>query len=398
MWLANAPHTGFWGLSLLDAGIQGWWSPALIFFSVLLASALTVMLLWQLLAALVRPGMSAGNRILAAMIIAGLLQAVAVLCEHHYWAAVKGAGYVASFCLLGVIAWWGAAAKEGTWPKSPLRWIFSSVILLFCMCQGWAAVLRLILVITGSDYISYINHIAEYRARDFDISSIREALGSNPKLNVGMCMQDPWLAQSTRIGLSWDIHLVEPKGETNVDTGKVTPMPNSPDPVDYWIFDGLALPSSVQTNDIVARTADIILAKNFCFLVDIANANGLEQDSSTGATTFWIGGPPTILRVNAPSVGTVTLHAKFAPGTSLLNMATHYLIFAADAAPRPIEQPISSQLTQFDIPVKAGINIVRIASEEAPDLSRQTGGDSRPLMWQVIDPRVSFSPWHGREN
>ena len=285
----------------------------------------------------------------------------------------------------------GRRRQRRRWPKPPLRWLFSAAILLLCLCQGWSALLRNVLVLAQSDYLSYINHIPEYRARDFDMSKLRGPLDHNPKFKVGINMRDPWLAKTVRLDLAWDVQLVEPLGATDVTNGKTTPMPTPAGPIEYWFFDTPTLPASITDSDIVARNSDITLARNCCFLIDVSNANGVEQPAHR----------PTRLLDRRPADHAAGCRPRRwichphdsldFPGRACERARSHYLDLTSDVEQTPDTKSITAQTMQLRFAVTAGINALHIACGETPDLSHQPSGDTRPLMWQMSDPSVSFT-------
>jgi hypothetical protein len=387
-WLASAPHTGFWGLTHLDAGIHGWWSTPVAVLTLLIASVLTALLLMQLWSVFTTRSATMADFVLAGVIVAGLAQAGGMLLIHQYWAAVKGVGYVAPFCLLAVIAWW-VGKNRAAWAAAPVRQFFSAGVGLFAFSQGWAALLRIVLVASHSDYLGYIYHLTEYGARDLDVSPIRSALaGQKPTTRVGLMIPDVWMARMARLEFGWDWRVVEPLGVVSVDDGRKLLPPVPEGKVDFWIFQREALPASVTDKDIVAKTPDFILTRSIPFLIDMSNPNGVEQDPGSGLPMTWVGNEPATFRFNSPVMGTAFLAAQYAPGPSIRTTADRHIEITPDTGEGPRAQTVNNTTMQIPISVKAGVNVVRIVCTDRPELSEQPNGDRRPLLLGVVGPQL----------
>jgi len=385
-WLAINPLPGFWGLTHLDAGLSGWWGPLLGLLCMLLACMMTTLLIWQLVGIAVSRNSTIGDRLLAGMIVAGFLQAAALLGMKQYWAAAKGVGYIAPLCLLAVITWWGGAARQLANLKS-LRAILYTSLCALVLSQGWSSLLRIVLVARGSDYLSYINHVPYYRAVDFDLSAIRSEMAISPRMRLGLMIDNPWLARMVRMELGWEMRVVEPLGIQDVITGQVTPTPRETGPVDYWLWSNTALPPN---SPVMASTSALTLTRALPFIIDSSHY-AMEPDAATGGRMFWLGGATT-LRVNVPETGRAFLIARFEMGPSLPESNIRNLKISTDASTKTEEVQVNAQTTEIGFPVKAGINIVRLECTDEPSRRQMPNGDLRELMLRVVNPQLRFAP------
>ena len=388
MWLANNPLAGFWGLTHLDAGFSGPWSASLGLAVIILSCVLTTLLVYQLLAKCFDRQVSITDCMMVGMILLALAQAVLLLCLRQYWAAAKGAGYLAPLCLVGLISWWGAGASMISWPDPNLRRLFASAVLLFCLSQAWSGILRIVLVARQSDYVRYVNNIPWYRTVDFEIDPIRKALGRESRTQVALVMANPWLQNMARIELGFDSRIVEPLGVTSIVSGTSVAPSQSRGKVDFWLFDKQAMSPAAAQQEVVARTSDLTLVRDFPFLIQISSPNGMEPDASTGQTSFWIGDKPVTIQVNSPTAGTAVLTGQFFPGPSLRSTELRTVRLSGEALQNPIEHTISGETTDLRFPVQPGVNNLQITCISRPDSTVE--GDPRTLLLRVVGPNVQF--------
>jgi len=395
-WLVSHPYVGFWGLSHLDAGVAGWWTSGLALLTALVACVLTAMLLMQLASVVMDDASPVGaaqvsNQMLAGLLIAGILQAGGLLTIGQYWGTVKAVGYVAPLCLFACVAWW---VGRGAWGGiGPGRAVLSGAVGFLVLSQGWAALLRIVLVERRSDYLQYIYYLPNYGARDLDIAPIRAALSKQKEtgLRVGLMIPDMWLSRMVRLELGWDYKLQEPLGVIDVDEHTRALPPLREGKIDYWVWQKESLPANVPSDAVVARTGDLVLTRSFPFVIDINNPNGVEEDAGTGLPLTWLGTEPALFRVNSPGAGQAFLAARYIPGPSLPGTADRHLEVMSDASTGAQTIVVNGGTQQVPFAVKEGINTLRLQCVDRPQPVELNNGDQRALLLEIVGPRVEMS-------
>lgn len=129
-----------------------------------------------------------------------------------------------------------------------------------------------------------------------------------------------------------------------------------------------------------------IETKNWAFIVDIKNPNGVE--SWNNRTGLWLGQEKTSLGVISSRRGNAVLSAEFSPGPSLPGSQERHLAIKTDKGYQT-QQTIFGVGSHFiDIPLVAGRNQIDLISLDKPTLSVMPNGDPRRMLVGMRDPEL----------
>ena len=129
-------------------------------------------------------------------------------------------------------------------------------------------------------------------------------------------------------------------------------------------------------------------AADLAMIANITNPYDLEPRDGT---FFWMGGGVTAVDVLAARAGTARLSARFHPGPSLPDSPTRTLRVRGDAGPDR-DVVVGDGPDGFRVPVRAGVNRIRLEVLEQPAVACLPNGDRRSLLLGVHDLAVALEP------
>ena len=141
---------------------------------------------------------------------------------------------------------------------------------------------------------------------------------------------------------------------------------------------------NVATRSFIAGLTDLrsSLVAPSVRLIGIDNKNGLEQ--SLGATFFWMGDGPTMVRLRASRSGGASLVGEFFLGPSVAaTVRSRRLRLTGPGFKNPIDIAVSDGPMTTRIPVGQGDTVVSMEALDPPTILRQPSGDRRPLILGV---------------
>lgn len=118
---------------------------------------------------------------------------------------------------------------------------------------------------------------------------------------------------------------------------------------------------------------------------EILNPNGLENFD--GQAFIWLGGKDTVLQIDSPHDGVAELVATFLPGPSLPDTGSRRLIIKGEEGFRATTTVLKGHGT-LRIPLRSGTNEVAMSCPEKPTISKQSNGDTRPLILGILGLRI----------
>ena len=385
-WLAASPLTGFWGIAQLDAGAPGWWNGPVGALAIITAAVMTTLVLVYLVASFGAIGANVTQRLIAGLIVAGLLESAIFLACRQYWSAGQGILCIAPLCLVEVIGWCAGSGRQLLTRRHPLGWVLTAGLAVLVLGQAWVAILRPVLIVWESDDLRYVNSPVMYRAVDMDLGPIQAMLAHNPPGRMGLMIANPYLTRLVRLNFVWTTHLIEfvnapDAANTQVDLAADRGV------VDVWLWEKALLPPDLPKDAEIARTDSLVLTKSAAMLID-ERPLGLRRDPQSGLRFFWISkDQPAVVRINVPEEGTVELTGRFVAGPGVPGLDSRQIEIFADAAPAPKTMLVDPQTTQIKFRVRAGINTLRITCLDEPT----AGNPGEPvLMLEIIDPSVKF--------
>lgn len=132
------------------------------------------------------------------------------------------------------------------------------------------------------------------------------------------------------------------------------------------------------------------LASGVPIITDIINPNGLE--SYNGVPFMWLGVSETTVLVESPEIGDVDLEGVFSPGPSIADHGERHLKIAAPADFSEIAAVVQGRYA-FRIPLRKGMNQIRLLCFDPVSVPTQPSGDTRTLLVRVTNLRLSaFRP------
>ena len=400
-WLYHNPLAALWGWTHIDEGYlytgkitsTPWWV-----FSGLLGLTLTCGAIIFLRGVVREQGENPARSLVAALMIAGLLQVLSLLLRHQWWAAGKAVSFVVPFLWLGT-GWAVLRSPKELGLQRPTA--FSRVIqvvgILWMASQIWLGIARIGIAATGSDYKGYMVHHGLYRQHDWDLHPIVEALKGFPPAPISVITEDLWLGEyiSLCLGDRWPIRfatdLIDRAG--NHLYSRSDSLYSRHFLVDRRMCLELQGPPAFQR---MASTGALVLldlnwdALSAPFLVAVYNPNGLER-TAEGKPFFWMGGQATTLWIGAPAQGTAVLSGDWEPGPSLPEKQerTFEVLNGEDGVVEV--QTVTAPTMGVTLRLHRGVNFFTFRIREQPTRSLLPNGDRRPLLLGLGNPH--FQDW-----
>jgi hypothetical protein len=122
----------------------------------------------------------------------------------------------------------------------------------------------------------------------------------------------------------------------------------------------------------------------------LRNPNGVERDSA-GSQIAWMGKDPTTLEILVTHVGSVNLLLKILPGPSLAQDFSKEIDVETDEGYRTRVAVNGAELS-VRIPVKVGINVIRLGPRDKGLPGPLPNGDARCLLWRLTLQSLCYSP------
>jgi hypothetical protein len=397
-WLYQNPPAGLWGLNFIDLGQLGTDSSTALPWQVLMGS-LGLILTFAAVVFLVQCVRDRGDfrarNLVAAFIIAGFLQVLALLIRQQWWAAGKAVSFFVPFL------WLGAGLAVFTWPKQPklhrqaaVAKLIRTVGIIWVASQIWMGIARIGIAATGSDYKGYMSHHGFYRQYDLNIAPILKALGKPASDSIALITGETWLGEyvSLSLGNYWPIRFAN---DITDRAGNSLFLKSGVYKCRYILVDRRMClePPDRQIPKPVAFTKDLLLldikaiADNMPILVAISNPNGIER-TAEGIPFFWMGGASTIIWIASARQGTFFLYGDWRPGPSLPGGGNRTLEITNDEDGRPLTLTITPKTKDVQIHLQHGLNRFRFRIREQRSRMVLSNGDKRPLFFGLWNPCV----------
>jgi hypothetical protein len=397
-WLYQNPLAGLWGLNFIDLGQLGTDSSAAIPWQVLMG-LLGLILTFAAIVFLVQSVRERENlparSLVAALLIAGFLQVLALLIRQQWWAAGKAVSFFVPFL------WLGAGWSVFAWPKQPelhRQAAFAKVIrivgVIWVASQIWMGIARIGIAATGSDYKGYMSHHGFYRQYDSNLAPIRKALGKPASDPIAVITGEPWLAEyvSLSLGNYWPIQFANDLTDRAGNSLFLKPGVYK---CRFILVDRRMClePPERQILKPIAFTKDLLLfdtkeiSANMPILIAISNPNGIERTAG-GIPFFWMGGQSTIIWIVAAHQGTFFLSGDWRPGPSLPNGDNITLEIVDEKDGRPLTLTIIPKTKDVPIHLRQGLNRFRFRIREQPSSTVLSDRDKRPLLLRLWNPCI----------
>lgn len=333
------------------------------------------------------------RRLIAALLIAGLVQTIFLLLRQQWWAAGKAISFFMPFLWLGT-GWvlFNRQILPEFMRKPFIAPYIRGAAILWVVSQLWLGLMRVGIATAGSDYRGYMTHHAVYRQYDWDLQPIDQELKKAYPGPISIITENLWLGEYLMLSLERPLRFAS---KLNDRAGNSLLSKADDFEYPYLLVDRLLYPGISNFGDsrVIAKTKSLILLdlnwdkSSSPSLLAISNPNGLEW-SQDGKPFIWIGGQETTLWIASWAEGTAFLSGQWIPGPSLLETSDRTL---EAFGPNNFSAKflIQSATVGLPIPLHRGINAFRLRAAEKPTITSLPGGDTRPLIIGLWNPHVS---------
>jgi hypothetical protein len=396
-WLFQYPLAGLWGLTHVDTGRVNA-SAAPVWH--VITGMLGLVLLLAAAAFLVRAARDRGEHqarsLIAALILAGLLQGIVLLSRQQLWAAGKAVSFV--YPLL----WLGTGCFALTWPhrqasdrktKIVVR-VLRTVAVIWILSQIWLGVARIGIAARQSDYMNYMAHHGSYRQYDGDLLPIVRSLGKPSETPIALITEDSWLGEyaSLSLGNQWPIRFAS---DIKDRVGNALFIPPEALRCRYLLLDrrlSPGLPASPGGHDFPSSKNLILLdidrdAASRPILAAIRNPHGMESTAGD-APVLWMSGQATTVWIASSSETTALLSGNWQPGPGSPEKSVPTLEAINDEDGASKIQTIDPATTGVALRVRRGVNRFTFRVLEKPARFPVSSEDSRVLPLGFSNPHI----------
>jgi hypothetical protein len=309
--------------------------------------------------------------------------------KHHPYGAYK----------LFNVSWWCVVAALGAgceWALRQARRVRAHLLVAPCL-----ALLALAFAYWGRP-TQHMHTTPLYRlgTRDFmKVRQLRPLLGAEPVL----LPDDDWLAFTMALYALRDLDcypylLRDPQKDMFYRTEQCRPVPAHA----RYKLTGV---DDVPLNQFLLRSArpvatagpyhlwDLDVTRRGAGVVSIENPNGVESWGPNGTMT-WLGTGEATVHVLAPAPGHVSLNCNLGMGPSLPEKSTRTLKVSAEGGYQSVST-VATGPQSLTVPVRPGMNRVRLQVLDAPTVARTSPADGRTLLLLVGYESVRFRPASG---